>query len=200
MDNAKDNAYQDITGVGVTRNALRNAVMKMDVKSFLGSVYPVLNLIMEGCSVGYYGELCDQVCDYCDNGLCKQYTGECKKENGTCVDKCALCDVENSRCLKCQKGFTGSECEVVCSKRCLNNACKSKANNCTDGCKDEYYGASCTQRCSTRCRLGKCDDKTSKCLVGCISGWLGEHCDGMHTFFFVVVEHISPLKLREKDL
>jgi len=92
------------------------------------------------CSLGYRGDLCDEV-DLCTNGQLQCFNG------GTCKQVNKL----NAFCL-CPNGFKGLQCEekvefcVINSNRCSpGSRCVDTINNYRCECDDWHFGRLCDE-------------------------------------------------------
>ncbi|XP_067653650.1 serine/threonine-protein phosphatase 6 regulatory ankyrin repeat subunit B-like [Haliotis asinina] len=90
----------------------------------------------EKCSWGIYGKNCDRNCPAnCatvpprNRIHCQQYTGKCSEG--------------------CVRGYHGDQCNISCSRGCLNETCNPGDGYCTFGCKESYIGDFCHETFAT---------------------------------------------------
>ena len=144
----------------------------------------------------YYGPNCKDKCDKCPESTC-DFDGKCNNQdefcgdntytgiycNKTCsssIEKCLECRMIKEECIKCQKSFYDTDCELTCLN-CPGEECHNNGN-CTDqntNCKNNATkGVKCEIICSdggyTHCE--QCDRK-GKCLKCQDNIYYGEHCE-----------------------
>ncbi|XP_046557062.1 scavenger receptor class F member 1-like, partial [Haliotis rubra] len=158
-------------------------------------LWPSVSNPCPACEIGWYGDVCNFNCSFCDSGGCHRDTGICKQCragyfshtcNVTCPPNCRYshgdkphCSREAGHCLEnCQDGWWGDWCERKCSGGCEDNSCYFWDGSCARGCRDGWAGDSCDTRCPGGCHGDTCERYGShKCTQGCTPGVHGHHCD-----------------------
>lgn len=91
-----------------------------------------------GCPVGYYGDVCSQICP----AACKN--GACDKVTGNCIEGC-ITGYKGTDCsTDCTEGYYGENCVLSCSGNCKNGTCNPKSGVCLGGCRNGFWGSDCT--------------------------------------------------------
>ncbi|XP_062573676.1 multiple epidermal growth factor-like domains protein 10 [Saccostrea cucullata] len=136
------------------------------------SISQLCEVIVRGCSSGWYGESCTMNCPT------------------NCFGK--LCDIINvSRQIACLNGSYGQECNFRCSEHCKGGrSCDHVTGKCVEGCVSGWtglmcnkacdkgrYGLNCSSTCSGHCLYDKpCNKETGHCDSGCSVGYTGDLC------------------------
>ncbi|XP_062614516.1 multiple epidermal growth factor-like domains protein 10, partial [Saccostrea cucullata] len=137
-----------------------------------GAILEVCEIEVYGCSVGRFGEFCEN----CQCTTCSIINGSCPV---ACSDNCRdnSCYPLSGYCTNgCKKLYYGHTCEHQCSSMCNSQSCNRVSGECT-ACKNGFYGPFCNQTCSPFCKINTCDFNTGECYYGCKSNWTGDFCN-----------------------
>ncbi|XP_052256177.1 multiple epidermal growth factor-like domains protein 10 isoform X7 [Dreissena polymorpha] len=148
------------------------------------------------CKPGFYlyNKACLKCPDYCIDGLCNDFNGNCKecisgyygeKCRWRCSDGCigTVCNISGE--CQCREDWYGPYCDRKCPSYCTVESCRNY--NSTLGCVEcepGRYGLYCQSKCHDNCqivttqntRFKYCIKESGECRDGCITGFYGGDC------------------------
>ncbi|XP_056003119.1 multiple epidermal growth factor-like domains protein 10 isoform X2 [Ostrea edulis] len=99
-----------------------------------------------------------------------------------------ICEIEVYGCSvgrygeSCSRCHGCSTCDIIsgacpCSDTCVNSACNTSNEYCTEGCITGYWGKMCKSQCSQYCIGNTCEQGNGMCTTGCADFYYGYTCE-----------------------
>ena len=157
------------------------------------------NATCTACDVGFYGDICADICDACVGRTCAKVTGYCDKGcldgmygpqcNKPCpLENCQKCQLITGTCDECKPGYYGVLCDAQCSDTCKPSndskiRCDRQTGYCSEkACQAGYYLDDCSESCNEQCGADfnqnrPCHIQSGACSYDCEPKYYGDRCD-----------------------